>query len=58
MRLLRDKKETKPQLKINKAFEKFSETLLKLGKSDPQPSLTKLLTKISDQALLSLAKHP
>ncbi len=58
MSLLSDKKETKPQLKINKAFERFSETLLNLGRSDPQPAVSKLLSKIADQALLSLAKHP
>ena len=52
--LLRDSKESKPQLKLNKAFDRFTDTLLSKG----EVGITKLLSKLSDQAMLSLAKDP
>ena len=60
MSLIRDPKETKAQMKVNKAFERFSDALLSQTKStaDPQNLVSKLLSKLHDQALLSLAKHP
>ena len=48
MSLIRDKKETKPKVKINKAFDRFSESLLNLGKSDAHALVAKLLSKLSD----------
>jgi hypothetical protein len=57
--LVRDKKETKAQMKINKAFEKFSETLMSQDKFvDSQAIVAKLISKLHDQAVLSVAKHP
>ena len=45
-------------MKVNKAFDRFSDQLLDPGKSDSQALVTKLLSKLQDQALLSLAKQP
>ena len=56
--LIRETKETKAQMKVNKAFDRFSDQLLDSSKSDSQALVTKLLSKLQDQALLSLAKHP
>ena len=46
-------------MKINKAFEKFSETLMSQDKFvDSQAIVAKLISKLHDQAVLSVAKHP
>ena len=45
-------------MKVNKAFDRFTDQLLDSSKADAQALVAKLLSKLQDQALLSLAKHP
>ena len=45
-------------MKVNKAFDRFTDQLLDSSKADSQALVAKLLSKLQDQALLSLARHP
>ena len=45
-------------MKVNKAFDLFTDQLLDSSKADAQALVAKLLSKLQDQALLSLAKNP
>ena len=45
-------------MKVNKAFDRFTDQLMDSSKADAQALVAKLLSKLQDQALLSLAKNP
>jgi hypothetical protein len=45
-------------VKVNKAFDRFTDQLMDSSKADAQALVAKLVSKLQDQALLSLAKNP